>query len=368
MNTLNLDQIKSAAGLPATPRQVNPDTANDTTSNEPAQTPPWFNFLTPAECRDWQAPEGHILVGNCHIVRGSKVVIGGAPGIGKSRAGNYLALAGATGADWFDLKVHKRFRTAILQAENGRHRLRTEFAELNTEALNDYVRISDCPPFGLAFNKPEFRESLAKWLDDFKPDVLVIDPWNSVASDDGQRDYREAFNFIDATCPHGDKRPAVVIIAHTRKPKDEKGRGRGLLHELSGSHALGSVPRCVFVMQAASDDETDDRIVWTCCKNNDGELGERSAWHRRNGLFAPCADFDWQEFDGPAKDGNRTITKANLDTIFNNGNRKLTRKTAAMELEKETGFTKTAAYNALKLDGRFKAHLAEADGLLTWTP
>ncbi len=40
-----------------------------------------------------------------------------------------------------------------------------------------------------------------------------------------------------------------------------------------------------------------------------------------------------QEFDGPAKDGNRTITKANLDTIFNNGNRKLTRKTAAMELE-----------------------------------
>ena len=47
-------------------------------------------------------------------------------------------------------------------------------------------------------------------------------------------------------------------------------------------HVLGSMPRCVFVMQSASDDVAEDRIVWTCCKNNDGELGDRSAWIRCN--------------------------------------------------------------------------------------
>ena len=62
------------------------------------------------------------------------------------------------------------------------------------------------------------------------------------------------------------------------------------------------MPRCVFVMQSASDDVAEDRIVWTCCKNNDGELGDRSAWIRCNGLFDPVSDFDWDAWnsDGQA--------------------------------------------------------------------
>jgi len=39
------------------------------------------------------------------------------------------------------------------------------------------------------------------------------------------------------------------------------------------------MPWCVFVMQSASD-YVEDRIVCTCYKNNDDELGDRSAWAR----------------------------------------------------------------------------------------
>ena len=55
-------------------------------------------------------------------------------------------------------------------------------------------------------------------------------------------------------------------------------------------------------MPSASDDVAEDRIVWTCCKNNDGELGDRSAWIRCNGLFDPVSDFDWDAWnsDGQA--------------------------------------------------------------------
>ena len=60
-------------------------------------------------------------------------------------------------------------------------------------------------------------------------------------------------------------------------------------------------------MQAASDETTDNRVVWTCCKNNDGELGPRSAWERRSGLFALVHDFDWETFDAPEKDKRELI-------------------------------------------------------------
>ena len=333
-------------------------------SDKPKQ---WFMFHTPQECRDFQPPVGFMLVGDCHIVRGAVTVIGGAPGTGKSRAAVALGVAGATGQEWFGLKVHSKFKTLILQAENGRHRLKSEFAELVDPALNAWIRISDRPEYGLAFDSPEFRRELALYCDDFGPDVIVLDPWNGIVRDDKQRDFREAFENIRAALPAGDKAPAIVIVAHTRKPKaDDRRNGRALLHELSGSHALGSVPRSVFVMQAGSDDETDDRIIWTCCKNNDGALGPRSAWHRRNGMFALCMDFDWDSFDGLGGGSRESITKDDLQDLFSGG-RELTRKRATEELVEATSYKHAACYRALSKGGRFSANIKEDDnGLLSW--
>ena len=109
-------------------------------------------------------------------------------------------------------------------------------------------------------------------------------------ANDRQKDYLATFELIRAVIPSGDLAPAIGIIAHTRKPlSGERASGRALLNLLAGSYVLGSMPRCVFVMQSASDDVAEDRIVWTCCKNNDGELGDRSAWIRCNGLLNEAA-------------------------------------------------------------------------------
>jgi PAS domain-containing protein len=141
---------------------------------------------------------------------------------------------------------------------------------------------------------------------------------------------------------------------------------RGLLNLLAGSYVLGSVPRCVFVMQLASDDPEDNRVIWTCCKNNDGELGARSAWERRNGLFAPVSDFDWDTFDNPNPNDRVTITSEDMATIFENGVKQLTRTEAVKALQALTEAGRTACYNALKLDGRFSAHISEIQGVLSW--
>ena len=70
-----------------------------------------IEFLSPSEIVSYQAPPGIVLVGDQHITRGSIFIVGGAPGVGKSRAAVALAEAGATCHDWFGLKVHSKFKT-----------------------------------------------------------------------------------------------------------------------------------------------------------------------------------------------------------------------------------------------------------------
>jgi hypothetical protein len=335
---------------------------------EPEKPLPLIEFKTPSQLKNFIPPPGIVLAGDCHIVRGLVFIIGGAPGVGKSRAAVALAEAGATGREWFGLPVHRRFKTMIIQNENGLFRLSKEFGELDCGTLENYVLVSPPPPFGMCFAREDFRAQLSAAIREFEPDIIIFDPWNAAARDEKAREYLETFDALRSVLPFGDTAPALGIVAHTRKPKtDERASGRALLNLLAGSYVLGSVPRTVFVMQAASDDTTDNHVVWTCCKNNDGELGSRSAWERRNGLFAPVSEFDWDTFDNP-RDERVSITTDDLAAIFENGEKQLRRAEAEKALEALTGAKRTACYNALKLDGRFSAHLNETHGVLSWKP
>ena len=167
--------------------------------------------------------------------------------------------------------------------------------------------------------------------------------------------------------PVGDAAPALGIIAHTRKPKsDEKAQGRALINLLAGSYVLASVPRAVFILQAASDDPSDDRIVFTCCKNNNGTLGAASAWQRRNGLFLSAEEFDWDEFNNGATPEKRGITAEHLLQLFENGARKMIKKIAVKDLQDLTKCGQAACYAALNVGGKFATNIRETDGFLQW--
>lgn len=332
-------------------------------ADEPIRKP-MVEFFKPSQLSAFTPPAGYNLAGDYHIQKAAPFVIGGPPGVGKSRALVALAVAGATGADWFGHPIHRPFRTMILQAENGRVRLKNEFADLNCAALDEFVRVCSPPPFGFAFERRAFRDQLRRDIEKFQPEVFGLDPFNRLARDDKAKDYSQAFEDLLTVLPAGDEAPALGIAAHTRKPRaDERASGRALLNLLAGSYVIGSVPRTVFVMQAASDDTEDKRVVWTCCKNNDGELGKRSAWQRRNGLFAPVQDFDWEAFDAEGEK-RRIVTISDLETLFQNGQRRIARHIAVSELMRTTTFGKTACYEALNLNGKFSEHLTEQNGLL----
>ncbi len=309
-------------------------------------------------------PPGNLcLLGENHLTRGAITVLGGPPGCGKSRLITSLAVAGARGkGQWMGRPVNAKFRTLILQAENGLFRLKSEFAAV-PDFAEEFIRVSEPPPCGLAFHKPEFRSAVKAALRDFPAELVVIDPWNRVARDEGQKDYLDALESILTCLPQGEAAPAVVIVAHMRKPKTEgMANGRGMLNELSGSLAIGSVARSVFFLLPGSDDVQDDRVVFCCRKNNDGEFGADTAWHRRNGEFAPCADFDFEEFWNPSKGPRREITEQLMEDVFDGGKRMFARNALAEEIQ-ERGFGRTAAYAAIN---RFKHRMKEKDGLLSW--
>jgi len=350
-------------GAGATDKDLLDAIVNAETLREPPK--PLIEFRSPLQLKNFVPAPGIMMVGDCHIVKGATFVIGGAPGIGKSRASISLAVAGATQSNWFGLKVHRKLKVMIIQTENGEFRLSREFGELNCAALEDYIRVCPPPPYGLCFGRDDFRAQLAAAIAEFKPDIVIFDPWNAAARDEKAREYLETFDALKSVLPLGDDAPALGIVAHTRKPKmDERASGRALLNLLAGSYVLGSVPRTVFVMQAASDETTDNHVVWTCCKNNDGELGARSAWERRNGLFAPVRDFDWEAFDAPEKDRRELITETDVAAIFRNG--ALKKAEAVKQLEWNTGAHRASCYRALEPDGRFGRHLVVEGERISW--
>jgi hypothetical protein len=267
--------------------------------NEPKR--PWIEFLSPSQIVAYVPPVGTLLVGDNHIVRGGIGVIGGCPAVGKSGALVNLAEAGATKLDWLGLPVHCHFKTIIIQTENGKYRLKLEFSGLNINLLDQYLRISPPPERGLPFDNFEFRDELQAKLEMWDPGVVAIDPWNAVAKDNTQKEYLETFELVRDVIPARDTSPFILIAAHTNKPMSkDRANGRALLNLLSGSLVLGSVPRVVWILQHASDDVTETRVVVTCCKNNDGQLGPRSAWNRGSGgLWTRVDGFDWDEWENP---------------------------------------------------------------------
>lgn len=327
---------------------------------------PRIRFFSPSELRAYVPETNIVLVGNCNVMRGETFLIGGEPGVGKSMAATSLAVAGATsGSSWFGLPVHRQFRTMIVQTENGRYRLQREYSSRPCDQLDNWIRVSEPPPFGLTLTHPEFQEDIRAALESFKPECVILDPWNAAAKDDKQRDYVETFEALRNLLPIGPDKPALGIVAHTKKPVTNEKRtgGTGLMHLLSGSYILTSVPRSIFVMVRGSEEETDDSVIWFNPKNSNGPNTARSAWHRRQNGFASYTDFDWREFDKPP-DKRVTVRLEHLEEVFKDGDLEL--KDAAHALATLAGINEGSAYNTLAPDGKFKAHLSRTGKMVAF--
>lgn len=330
---------------------------------------PLLTFLKPSEILAWEQPHDLCLVGEGLVTRGETILIAGAPGIGKSRAAFALAVAGATGRDWLGQPVRCRFRTLFIQCENGMHRLNKDFAALQAAGmdLEGWVEVLQPPDVGLAFNRAEFRaEVLAACLrlqTGGHPLLVVIDPWTECTQGDDKDGYQTALRNIRASLPTGDAAPALAIVCHTRKPKEEEhASGRSLLNTIAGSYSIASAARAAFVLQKVTDESADPRRVWSCCKANNCEMPAPTAWTCEDATFTAIPDFDWQEWrGGSSKPAGRPpkVTAGHIREAFA-GSLGQVKKQAAGKLVELAKCSQSKAYEAI--DRHTESGLLTKDG------
>jgi AAA domain len=337
------------------------------------ETPPPRVYLeadSVSQLLAYQEPPNYNMVGDYHIQRGALTMWVGPGGVGKTLGWEWLAIQLAKGVgSWFGLKIHGQFRVFVLQAENSRGRLSRDLKQYDLPPdIDAWVKITRVPHYGVLMEDSDFRKQLRDLINEFKPHLFVIDPLNSFVPEGMGREVRQAYLWIREVLAECDN-PACLIVHHFRKPREQDSyKGRSLLHLLSGSHVLGSVPRTVLALQHVTDDTEDRRVVFTCVKNNDGEsLGERSAWELREGKFYRIEDFDFQSFDG--KQERFSVTIEHIREAFSAGEVALRKKHAARELMAVAGVSEATAYRALEVPGgRFSAYLSVTrDGKLAFS-
>ena len=329
---------------------------------------PLIEFYSPSQLRNYVIPPNQCLVGDFHLQRGAPAVLAGPPGCGKSRATLWLGILGAQGAgNWFGMPIHCRFKTLIIQSENGLTRLHRDFEQMpHVPDLDDWLRVSAFPAYrGFDFANSYFRADLKAALRDFGPQLVIVDPWNAVVRDSMEKDFLEGFERLREVMAEAPD-AACLILHHLRKPRSEdRHKGRSLANLLSGSYVLVSMARSVMVMQPATDDTEDARVVITPAKNNDGELGKRTVWERKAGWFDAVSEFNWEEFDSGTVKREPKVNEGHLRELFENGRCKMALKQAAERLQEIAKVGRSAAYEALKPTGRFAALLVrDGDGLI----
>jgi hypothetical protein len=362
------DPLASVEVNTANPQATEPK-AEGQTAREKKAHKPLIEFYSPSQLKAYEPPPNQNIAGDYHLQRGATSVLAGPPGVGKSLAALWLGLLGARGAgNWFGMQIHCQFRTLILQNENGLSRLHRDMAQLPfLDGLDDWLRISAPPAYGLALQNPLFRDELKAMMRGFAPNLLIVDPWNACVRDAMEKDFQEGFSRLREVLAEVPGEPACLILHHLRKPKSEdRHKGRNLMNLLSGSYVLVSVARSVLVMQPASDDVEDPRLVMTCSKNNEGQLGARSAWERKTGaLFVPVEHFNFEEFDNAVVKREPKVREEHIREVFQHG-RRCKQSQAAESLMEIARVGRSAAYEALKLTGgRFSNLLAkDEDGLM----
>ena len=146
---------------------------------------------------------------------GESAIFLGANGMGKSLAVLDMCLTLACppedGLLWGQFKIARPLKSLIIQSEvtakglRGRLRMMAPAGSAEAQAAAEYFRFASFGQSGRAVGSvtdPAFKDQLSRWLDEFHPDLLILDPLSTYHEEDENKssDMRRALDQFTATC------------------------------------------------------------------------------------------------------------------------------------------------------------------------
>ncbi len=152
--------------------------------------------------------------------RGTITVIAADSGVGKSILCQSLYVALARGTRWLG-RATKGRRSLVLDEENARRIVHTRLKAFGmTNADRGHVRYYS--RIGVALIEPDWCRDFQETVDDFGPDLVVVDTATSAGGLVSLNDNSEVARLFSAALRPASENAAVVLLHHNKKPPDGK--------------------------------------------------------------------------------------------------------------------------------------------------
>ena len=326
---------------------------------------PVLRVLSLSEVCDYEPPAGSLLVGDGVLELGEVALLFGPPGSFKGFAVGDLMASGARGSgSWLGHPVQAQFASLWLNCENGRRRLRDQFRKMKLPPeAEEFIHVSDIPA---VWNLSDARlvSEIRRVLVEKQIRLLVVDTVSNFLADEFAKEFAAFFAALNTLTYGLEPKPAVLLIHHSRKPKEADRGARGLLNLISGHQTMQRRARSICYLGRVTDEFDEKRLaaVWLKVSNNGEAEGKKTALQLADdATLRTIEGFDWAEWVGSTGNGCRREAKVreeHLRELFEGGRRWLSQSQAAGELQRLAGVGRSAAYDALKvIGGRFSALL-----------
>ncbi len=171
----------------------------------------------------WHAPPLVPLISNGIMYEGSKVILYGKYKTMKSMLAMRFGLAVASGEDWLGFQTAGGKRVLYLQLEIPPPLLQKRFIAMNAQPTEQFIVWTET---NIALDTTEGMATVEEVLEDFEPDILILDPIYKVMSGNLIENSQVKI-FIDRIDDLMNRyNPlSVMLVSHTRKGKYEAGFG-----------------------------------------------------------------------------------------------------------------------------------------------
>ena len=217
-------------------------------------------------------PDGDpsILLGNRYLNRGDGAVLVGTSGIGKSSMSIQMAVCWALGLRGVGIPCNGPLRSLIIQSEDSDGDVAEIWTSMSyvmklTEEEKALVKERVKVVSERVLRGDRFIASLAKLVEQHKPDIVIINPLQAFMdgdvtdSQDLGKFLREGLNGIN------NGRFAYLLVHHTTKPSTGKDRTERLWHEvmydMAGGAEIINWARAILSIRPASDEGTFNLVL-----------------------------------------------------------------------------------------------------------